>query len=227
VAFGFAIFGVLLAGAGYWVGLHRGRGREAGLRAAIDERNEKVALLEHELLRRSSLDVVTGLHTQEHFQQILENEWRRASRERRHVSIIMIEIDHAAAFLERQSKMNGDACVKRIAGALKPLVHRPSDVLANYGGAGKFGVVLGGTDGKGAMILAERLRLAVTGLNMRNPESATSEFVTASIGLASAVPDREAAWQDIALIAAAERALERAKEAGRNVVSADTSGALK
>lgn len=227
MGFAFAMLGVMLAGAGYWVGLRRGGNREAGLRAEIDERNEKVALLEHELLRRSSLDVITGLHTQEHFQQTLENEWRRASRERKHVSVIMIEIDHAAAFLERQGKMNSDASLKRIAGALRQLIHRPSDVLANYGGAGKFGVVLGATDGKGAMVLAERLRLAIAGLNMRNPASATSEFVTASIGIASAVPDREAAWQDISLIAAAERALERAKEAGRNVVSADTSGVLK
>jgi diguanylate cyclase (GGDEF)-like protein len=170
------------------------------------------------------MDVVTGLHTQEYFQQVLENEWRRASRERRHVSVIMMEIDDFAAFLERQGKPSGEACLKKIAGALKPLVHRPSDVIAHYGGLGKFGVVLGGTDSKGAMVLAERLRLAVSGLNMRNPASRTSEFITASLGVASAVPDREATWQDISLIAAAERALGRATEAGCNVVSADTTG---
>lgn len=219
-----AVLAVILAGAGYWLGLRRGRGREAALRTQIDERNERLALLEHELLRRSSLDFVTGLHTQEHFQQFLENEWRRASRQRHYVSVIMIEIDHFSAFLERQGKPDGDACLKSIAGALKPLIHRPSDVLANYGGPGKFGAVLGGTDGKGATILADRLRLAVAGLNMPNPTSTTGNSMTASVGVAAAVPDREATWQDIELIAAAERALTRAKEAGRNVVSADTTG---
>jgi two-component system, chemotaxis family, response regulator WspR len=224
VSFVLAALGAAVAGAAYLFGVRRGRGQVAGLKAEIDERSERIALLEHELLRRSSLDVVTGLHTQEHFQQVLENEWRRASRERRHVSVIMVEIDDFAAFLDKQGKPNSEAGLKKIAGALKPLVHRPSDVIANYGGPGKFGVVLGGTDSKGAMVLAERLRLAVAGLNMRNPASKTSEFITASLGIASAVPDREAAWQDISLIAAAERALGRAKEAGCNVVSADTTG---
>ena len=77
------------------------------------------------------------------------------------------------------------------------------------------------------MVLAQRLRLAVAALNMRNPASPTSEFMTVSLGVASVVPDREAAWQDIDLIAAAERALARAREAGRNVVSADTTGVTK
>ena len=227
MAYLLAVVGVLLVGAGYLLGSRRGRSRDEKLKADIVELNEKLVLAEHELLRLSSLDVVTRLHTQEHFQQFLENEWRRASRERHYVSAIMIEIDHFAAFTERQGKPDGNACLKSIADALKPLIHRPSDVLANYGGAGKFGIVLGGTDGKGAMVLAQRLRLAVAALNMRNPASTTSEFMTVSIGIASAVPDRAAAWQDIELIAAAERALARAKEAGRNVVSADTTSVAK
>jgi two-component system, chemotaxis family, response regulator WspR len=222
-----ALLAVILAAAGYWLGLRRGRGEEAALRTQIDERNERVALLEHELLRRSSLDVITGLHAQEHFQQFLENEWRRASRERQSVSVILIEIDHFAAFLEGHGRPDGDASLKAVAGALKPLIHRPSDVLANYGGPGKFGVVLGGTDNRGALILADRLRLAIAGLNVRKPTSTAGDSLTASVGVASAVPDREAAWQDIDLIAAAERALTRAKEAGRNVVSADTTALAK
>ena len=73
----------------------------------------------------------------------------------------MIEVDHFRAFNERQGKPEGDACLKSVAEALKPMIHRPGDVIARYGGAGKFGVVLGGTDCKGAMLLAERLRAAV------------------------------------------------------------------
>ena len=105
---------------------------------------------------------------------------------------------------------------------MKPMIHRPGDVIARYGGAGKFGIVLGGTDGTGAMVLAERLRIAVESLKRPNPASPTTPFVTASLGVAAAMPDREGAWQDIELIASAERALAQAREAGRNTVTLDT-----
>jgi diguanylate cyclase (GGDEF)-like protein len=227
VAYVLVFLAVLLVGAGYLLGSRRGRSREQALRTTLDEQSEKLTLVEHELLRHSAIDPLTGLHTQQYFQEFLEREWRRASRERQFVSVIMMEVDHFRAYNERQGKAEGDACLKTIADALKPLIHRPSDAVARYGGPGKFGIVLGSTDSKGAMILAERLRLAVETLKKPNPVSTSGEFVTASVGAVSVMPDREAAWQDIELIAAAERALAHAKEAGRNVVRLDNSEAVK
>jgi diguanylate cyclase (GGDEF)-like protein len=174
------------------------------------------------LLRHSAIDPVTGLHTQQYFQQFLEREWRRASRERRFVSVIMVEVDHFRAFTERHGKTEGDACLKSLADALKPLIHRVSDAIAQYGGAGKFGIVLGGTDSRGAMFIAERLRAAVEGIRKPNPASPTIPSFTATLGVSTMMPDREGAWQDIQIIASAERALARAREAGRNTVMLDT-----
>lgn len=222
-----ALLAVLLAGAGYVLGSRRGRSREDALKTALDERLEKLRLVENELLRYSAVDPVTGLHTQQHFQEFLEREWRRASRERKCVSVIMIEVDHFREFNDRQGKQEGDACLRSVADSMKPLVHRPSDIIARYGGAGKFGVVLGATDGKGALLLAERLRLAVQHLDILNPASPTSRTVTASMGVASVTPDRDAAWQDIELIAASERALAHAKEAGRNMVTLEGAETTK
>lgn len=222
-----AFLAALFVGAGYLLGSRRGRSREEALKTTLDERNEQLTLVEHELLRRASIDPVTGLQNQQYFQEFLEREWRRALRARQFVSVLMIEVDHFRAFNERQGKPEGDACLRTVADALKPLVHRPGDVLARYGGPGKFGLVLGITDSQGAMMLAERLRLAVDALKKPHPASTTSEFVTVSLGVAAAMPNRDAAWQDIELIAAAERALARAKESGRNVVMLDTVEAVK
>lgn len=222
VAYALALLAALLAGAGYLLGSRRARSREDELKTTLDERTEKLTLVEHELLRHSAIDPATGLHTQQYFQEFLEGEWRRASRERQMVAVIMIEVDHFRAFNERQGKTEGDACLKAVADALKPMFHRPGDVIARYGGAGKFGIVLGATDAKGAMVLAERLRLAVENMKTPNPASPSLPFLTASVGVAAATPDREGAWQDIELIAAAERALAHAREAGRNTVVLDT-----
>lgn len=217
-----ALVAVLLIGAGYLLGSRRGRRREQALQTTLDERTEKLTLVEHELLRYSAIDPVTGLHTQQYFQEFLEREWRRASRERQFVSVIMVEVDHFRAFNDRQGKPEGDACLKNVAETLKPMIHRACDVIARYGGAGKFGIVLGGTDSRGAMFIAERLRAAVDAMKKPNPASPTIPFLTASVGVATVMPDRDGAWQDIQLIASAERALAQAREAGRNTVILDT-----
>jgi diguanylate cyclase (GGDEF)-like protein len=224
VVYALALLACLLVGAGYLLGSRRRRSREEELQATIDERNEKLTVIEHELLRHSATDPITGLHTQRRFQEFLEREWRRAARQRQHVAVIMIEVDHFRAFAERLGTAEGDSCLRAVADVLKPMIHRPGDVIARYGGAGKFGIVLGGTDGNGAMLLAERLRNAVASMQKPNPASPSTPVVTVSLGVAAALPDREGAWQDIELIASAERALAQAREAGRNTVTLDTQG---
>ena len=222
MVFALALVGALLVGAGFVFGSRRVRRREEDLQTLLDEQGQKLTLVEHELLRHSAKDPVTGMHTQQYFQEFLEREWRRASRERQTVAVIMVEVDHYRAFCDRQGKTQGDDCLKAVAEKLNPILHRPGDLIARYGGPGKFGIVLGNSDQKGAMILGERLRVAVENLKRPNPASPTTPFVTASLGVAAATPDREGAWQDIELIASAERALARAREAGRNTVRLDT-----
>ena len=219
MAYVLALLGAVLVGAGYLLGARRGRSREQALKETLHERNEKLTLVEHELLRRSSIDPVTELPTQKPFQEFLDREWRRASRERTTVSAIMIEIDHFQAYIDQLGKAEGDACLRAAADALKAVIHRPGDMLARYGGVGKFGVVLGRTDAAGAMIIAERLRQAVDALKKANPASPTHSPLTLSLGLASIMPDREGAWQDIELIAAAEKGLAEARDGGRNRIA--------
>jgi two-component system chemotaxis family response regulator WspR len=218
LAAAFAFIAVLLVAAGFALGGRRGRDREKALKTTIDEQSEKLMLVEHELLRRSNLDPVTELPTQQSFQEFLEREWRRAARDRMPVSLIMIEVDHFRAYNDRMGKPEGDACLKKAATAMKQIIHRPGDFLARYG-QGKFGVVLGGTDANGARVLAEKLRIVVDDLKLPNPASTTGSTVSLSLGVAYVMPEREAAWQDIELIACAERGLSQAKEAGRNRVA--------
>ena len=114
------------------------------MKTTLDERNEKLTLVEYEPLRQSSFYRPGDLsfHIQQVFQEFLEREWRRSARDRLGLSLIMIEVDHFRAYNDRLGKPEGDACLRTVADALKKLIHRPGDVLARYG-AGKFGVVLG------------------------------------------------------------------------------------
>ncbi len=219
LAFTLSLTAVFLLAAGYALGARRRRGRERALRSRLDEQGEQLTLVEHELLRRSNLDPVTQLPTQQSFQEFLEREWRRAVREHLPLSLIMVEVDHFRAYNDRVGKPQGDACLKAVAHALGKSFRRPGDFLARYG-SGKFAVVLGSVGQDGAMVLAESLRASVEALKFPNPASATAPTLTLSVGVASTAPGRDAPWQDIELIATAERALEQAKEAGRNRISA-------
>src|SRR5438045_2811517 len=94
LALGLGLTAVVLLAAGYALGARRGTHREQALKNTIDQQSEKLTLTEQELLRRSNLDPITDLATQQSFQDFLEREWRRASRDRMPVSLIMIEVDH-------------------------------------------------------------------------------------------------------------------------------------
>ena len=101
---------------------------------------------------------------------------------------------------------------------MRAAVGRPGDVVARYGGE-EFVVVLGRTDSAGAATLATKLHAAVEALKLPHPASSAGNHITISLGVATAVPRRGATWQEIELIAAAERALADAKHNGRNRIA--------
>lgn len=204
--------------AGYALGVWRTRSRERALMTTLGERTDELYVARTELKRLASLDAVTDVPNHEYFQDFLEREWRRAQRELTPISLIVIDLDHFKAYSERLGSEAGDNCLRLVAGALHSVVGRPGDLVARYGGE-EFVVVLGRTDSDGAYELAGKLRSMVEALELPHPESPTADRVTISAGVATRVPSREATWQEIDLIAEAERALSHAKEQGRNRVA--------
>lgn len=210
-----ALGGLLLLAAGYLLGSRMGRSRERVLKTTLEERTEKLSFAENEVLRLAALDPVTDLPGQQHIQTFLEREWRRALRYGVPVSLVMVDVDYFRAYNERLGQEAGNVCLKSIATALRGQVHRAGDLVGRYGGE-EFAVVLGGMDVRGSLQLANRLQAAVNQLALAHPASPTSANITASFGIATLMPARDAEWQDIELIARAERALSEAKQTGRN-----------
>jgi diguanylate cyclase (GGDEF)-like protein len=208
----------LLIVAGYAVGAWGGRRRVRKLAHALNERNEELQAARTELARLSALDGLTQVASHQYFQEFLEKEWRRSLRELTPISLIIIDLDHFKAYNDRLGHQAGDGCLKHVADALRTAVHRPGDVVARYGGE-EFVVVLGRTDGDGAASLAAKLQGVVAALQLPHPVSPTATHVTVSLGVATAVPNRGATWQEIELVAAAERALSEAKQLGRNRIA--------
>jgi diguanylate cyclase (GGDEF)-like protein len=174
------------------------------------------------LQRLSTLDGLTGIANRRRLDEFLDLEWRRAVRDGYWMSLLMADVDFFKAFNDAYGHQAGDGCLRRVAGVVNNVSHRPGDLAARYGGE-EFVIVLPETDLKGARAVAEALRARVEGLRIRNPGSTVSDVLTLSVGVASLVPTPHSLVPDLMVVA--DQALYRAKRNGRNrVVTADKEG---
>jgi diguanylate cyclase (GGDEF)-like protein len=192
-------------------------GRCAELELRLDERTKQLEEANKTLRRMATIDALTGIANHRYFREFLESEWRRAVRDQAPVSIILIDIDDFKGFNDAFGHQAGDECLRRVAAALSGGVGRAGDLVARYGGE-EFVVVLGNTDARGGLVMAERLRGRVEALAIPHPRSVCAGSVTVSVGVATMPATRQLSPDD--LVTMADSALVCAKRDGRNRVSA-------
>jgi diguanylate cyclase (GGDEF)-like protein len=181
---------------------------KAGVRV-IELQGELLAAKE-EIRAQSRTDTLTGIPNRRAIFEHLDGEINRTEREKRSISIAMLDIDNFKAVNDTYGHQAGDAvlkeCALRVSGSI-----RPYDILGRYGGE-EFLLILPGTSEENAAIVCERI--------LENIQASpfcidgVSIIVTISIGLAT--------WsgrEDVdKLVAAADKALYMAKEKGKNRV---------
>jgi len=171
---------------------------------------------ENQNLRRLSfLDGLTGIANRRHFDEILLNEWNRALRDARPLSLIILDIDFFKNYNDTYGHQTGDDCLKQVAGFLSSSLKRPGDLAARYGGE-EFAAILPNTNIEGATVIAEVLRSGIEALRIPHASSPVSAYVTVSAGVASTVPGRNGSPEF--LVTTADKALYQAKQGGRNRV---------
>jgi diguanylate cyclase (GGDEF)-like protein len=171
----------------------------------------------HDLLAsRARLDGLTGLGNRSDFDERLEQLLAAAKRTKRPMSLVLLDIDHFKKLNDTHGHPFGDAVLQRVAETVRDQL-RGNDVACRYGGE-EFGVLLGEADHDAGLQIAERIRGAIADLEL--DRNRVRVPVTASLGVATA--DSDAVPTSANLIAAADAALYKAKESGRNqVCSAD------
>ncbi|GAB4343267.1 MAG: PleD family two-component system response regulator [Desulfobulbaceae bacterium] len=194
--------------------------RDAAFRA-LEKSQKELAAANKVLERLSSLDGLTGVPNRRRFDEALKQEWQRAVRHSTALSLIMLDIDFFKLYNDTYGHQGGDDCLKKVARALEGAAKRETDVVARYGGE-EFAVILPETGSKGAMEVAEALRIAVERENIPHESSKVSDHVTISVGVATWLPEKGSNPE--LLLAAADEALYRSKENGRNRV---TSGGVQ
>jgi diguanylate cyclase (GGDEF)-like protein len=170
----------------------------------------------------ASSDGLTGLANRRRFDGALETEFGRAYRNGTALALLMIDVDHFKKFNDHYGHLAGDDCLRQVAAAVRGGERRSSDLAARYGGE-EFALILPDTDIAGAVAVAERIRVAICGLQIEHARS-HAQIVTISVGVHAVWPNR-ADHTAADLIAAADQQLYAAKSQGRNVVKAGAQAA--
>jgi diguanylate cyclase (GGDEF)-like protein len=166
---------------------------------------------------RAQTDALTGIANRGAFDEFLALQIARAGRLDTPLSVVILDLDHFKRTNDTHGHTAGDRVLIETAKTISDCL-RDHDLPGRLGGE-EFGVILPDTSLASAAVIAERIRLSIACLMVRDSQG-TSIPVTTSIGVAklSAVPTPTAA-QDV--MEAADQALYVAKRTGRNRVSVD------
>ena len=204
--------GLRFWGEGVVATLHDEEGAISGYSVVLRDRSER-KLARDKLLELATTDALTGLSNRLTFQEQGDREIVRRARYKSSLSILMIDADRFKSVNDMHGHAAGDEVLRNLASVLKSSV-RATDPAARYGGEG-FVVLLPETALPEAILVVERIRAAVEASNVQIDDKIIR--YTISIGVSEA----GGAASDLkTMLAAADGALYRAKNEGRNRVLA-------
>lgn len=206
---------------GRWVWLG---GRETAFERSRDGRVKQVVGISQDITARkaaedklsyqANYDALTGLPNRHHFWTRLQTALRRSSIDHSQTSLCLIDVDYFKEINDKYGHAAGDEVLEEVGNIVRAEL-RSSDIAGRLGGD-EFCFVLPGTDHDEAARVADRMRERLSTLAF-GIQSGSPFSVTATFGVSESTPDMDAKE----LMEAADRALYRAKSAGRNRVCVD------
>ncbi len=166
------------------------------------------------------IDGLTEISNRRNFDVILNREFKSAVRNKRWLSLIMIDVDQFKHYNDSYGHAKGDVALIKIAKTIKSCLKRSDDYVARYGGE-EFAVILPDTDEIGGTEVAESIRQAINTIKMEHKKSKGDPWLTISLGGYSCIPEHSQNEQRI--IEKADICLYRAKNNGRNCVEWEQS----
>ncbi|OEE76881.1 diguanylate cyclase [Enterovibrio norvegicus FF-162] len=169
-----------------------------------------------ELEELSFVDGLTKVANRRSFDEQLVKMWQSHIREQEPLSLILCDIDYFKPYNDNYGHQQGDEALRRVAQVFQSVIRRPLDAVARYGGE-EFAILLPSTTEQGALVVAENISHELTLAGIPHAFSAVSEALTLSQGVATLRPQAGQDYGD--LVSMADRALYRAKNAGRDQIA--------
>ena len=177
--------------------------------------NNQIALknAHDRLIELAMTDPLTGLSNRRHFDEMINYEYARHVRSKRHLSLIMIDVDYFKAFNDNYGHVAGDDCLRLIAQAIEQVIVRATDLAARYGGE-EFVVLLPETNLQGALLVADKIQKAINELGIAHSRSNAASHITVSLGVITGICIQDRSMFNF--LAEADQQLYAAKTSGRN-----------
>lgn len=188
----------------------------------IERKNKELAMLNNkleqaneELAYLSEKDALTGLYNRRSFDKMLENKLQLAKKRQTRLSILMMDIDRFKDINDKFGHVAADQYLINIAQKLKDILPQSTDFAARYGG-NEFAIVLFDMSLEGAKKVAKIIKECLNEITIHQKyiDNQTNVSASVSIGLLSIIPNNSD--NILELIQAADRALYKAKEEGRD-----------
>lgn len=175
---------------------------------------QDLSVLYEKVKELSITDELTGIYNRRHFQNVLHMEWKRASRFRRPLSLLMLDVDYFKKFNDTFGHVKGDEALKFLTGVLSEHI-REVDTLARFGGE-EFVLLLPDTSLSDACLVGEKLKNLIHEQTTCPIEKGGLGYaLNVSVGISS-FPEEAATEEEI--LNTADIALYRAKAMGRDQV---------
>jgi diguanylate cyclase (GGDEF)-like protein len=171
--------------------------------------HRSLLLRKYELASR--VDSKTGLSNAMHWSELARGELARAERQQTAAGVLMLDLDHFKRVNDTYGHLTGDAVLKAVSEALRK-ESRDYDLVGRFGGE-EFMILTPNIDPLDLGSVAERFRRCIGNISVTSPDTHEQVTVTASAGVA-AYPQSGCDLDELLL--AADAALYRAKEDGRN-----------
>lgn len=186
------------------------RERKARIKA-----QKELGKINKKLEKLSITDQLTNLYNRRHFEEVFEQELKRAKRNNTVISIILFDIDYFKKLNDTYGHIQGDKALKNIAKCIKRICKRPNDFAFRIGGE-EFAILISNEDSNNPIQLCEILKEEIEKEQILNENSLVSNYLTISAGIVSKIPDVE---DDIdSIVKIADEKLYQAKELGRNLI---------
>ena len=174
----------------------------------------RIGFLQRGALRNlTKTDPLTGLYNRGAINQKLNHLVYYAFREKKPITLLLIDVDHFKNFNDFYGHIQGDHCLQRIATALSSCCKRPLDFAGRYGGE-EFVVMWFDSQPSEVEAIAKRVKDAIEQMDIRHDASGTHTHVTVSGGMVTGIPGTQ--HEADKLLHQADQCLYRAKESGRN-----------